>query len=86
MKAKTSLKIRVVRICSCVILLSCAACSREQDEVYQDPYADPDVKVGQNAAEHVESADQHEGRYSVRSYEFNGKGPAHKMADVKKYK
>ena len=68
-----------------VIGLLCLACSREQDEVYQDPYADPDVKVGQNAAEHVESADQHEGRYSVRSYEFKGKGPAHKMADVKKY-
>lgn len=68
-----------------VIGLLCLACSREQDEVYQDPYADPDVKVGQNAAEHVESADQHEWRYSVRSYEFKGKGPAHKMVDVKKY-
>ena len=67
------------------IVVLCASCSREQDEVYQDPCADPDVKVGQNAAEHVESADQHEGRYSVRSYEFKGKGPAHKMADVKKY-
>ena len=65
--------------------LLCLACSRDQDEVYQDPYADPDVKVGQNVAENIELADQHAGRYSVRSYEFKGKGPAHKMADVKKY-
>ena len=75
----------IYRIVAGLILLSCLACSREQNEVYQDPYADPDVKVGQNAAEHVESEDQHEGRYSVRSYEFKGKGPAHKMVDVKKY-
>ena len=61
------------------------SCSREQDEVYQDPYADPDVKVGQEASEQVETADRHEGRYSVHKYMFKGKGPAHKMADVKKY-
>lgn len=68
-----------------IVGLLCFACSREQDEVYQDPYADPDVNVGQNAIEHVEPADRHEGRYSIHSYEFRGKGPAHKMTDVKKY-
>ena len=69
---------------SFLIALLCVACSREQEEIYQDPYADPNVTVGSNASEQIESADQHDGRYSVRSYEFKGKGPAHKMADVKK--
>ena len=36
----------------------CYACSREQDDVYQDPY---DVKVGQQSSEQVELADKHEG-------------------------
>ena len=64
----------------------CSGCSREQDEVYHDPYADPTVKVGQQqASEQIEPADKHEGRYSVHKYEFKGKGPAHKMSDVKKY-
>ena len=79
------LKIRMGRICFCVILLSCAACSREHDEVYKDPYADPNVKVGTQSLELIEPADRHEGRYSVYSYEFKGKGPAHKMSEVKKY-
>ena len=70
---------------SFLIALLCVACSREQEEIYQDPYADPNVTVGSNASEQIESADQHDGRYSVRSYEFKGKGPAHKMSDVKKY-
>ena len=65
--------------------LMSASCSREQDEVYQDPYANPDVKVGQETSEQIETADRHEGRYSVHKYMFKGKGPAHKMADVKKY-
>ena len=68
-----------------MILLSCAACSRELDQVYQDPYANPNVKVGQHASEQIEPADKHGGRYSVHKYEFKGKGPAHKMVDVKKY-
>ena len=59
--------------------------AHEKEELYQDPYADPNVKVGQHAFEKVEPAEQHEGRYSVRSYEFRGKGPAHKMSDVRKY-
>ena len=70
---------------SMLLALLCVACSREQEEIYQDPYADPNVTVGANASEQIESADQHDGRYSVRSYEFKGKGPAHKMSDVKKY-
>ena len=70
---------------SFLMALLCVACSREQEEVYQDPYADPNVTVGKDASEQIESADQHDGRYSVRSYEFKGKGPAHKMSDVKKY-
>ena len=65
--------------------LLCASCSREEDEVYQDPYANPDVKVGQEASEQVEPADKYEGRYSVHKYVFKGKGPAHTMAEVKKY-
>ena len=68
-----------------VIGLLCLACSREQDELCQDPYADPDVKVGQQSSEQFEPADKHEGRYSVRKYEFKGKGPAHKMSEVRKY-
>ena len=67
------------------ICMLCVSCSREQDEVYQDPYANPDVKVGQETSEQIEPADKHEGRYSVHKYVFKGKGPAHKMADVKKY-
>ena len=68
-----------------IIGVLCSACSREEDEVYQDPYADPNVKVGQQSSEQVELADKHEGRYSVYKYEFKGKGPAHTMAEVKKY-
>lgn len=121
MKGRTSLKIRIGRICSCVILLLCAACSREQEEIdqalcadqedavaqasgnsdsvdqqdgqdsegpddlYKDPYANPNDKIGQQIAESFEPDVLHEGRYSVYSYEFNGKGPAHKMSDVRKY-
>ena len=67
-----------------VVGMLCVACSRERDEVYRDPYANPNVKVGQQASEQIEPADKHEGRYSVHKYEFKGKGPAHTMADVKK--
>ena len=35
---------------SFLIALLCVACSREQEEIYQDPYADPNVKVGQKAS------------------------------------
>ena len=63
----------------------CHACSREQEELYQDPCADPKVKVGHYSSESIEPADKHGGRYSVYKYEFKGKGPAHKMADVRKY-
>lgn len=70
---------------SVAIVVLCASCSREQDEVYQDPYANPDVKVGQETSEQVEPADKHEGLYSVHKYVFKGKGPAHTMAEVKKY-
>ena len=69
---------------SFLIGLLCMACSRE-NEVYQDPCADPNVRVGQHETEQIEPADKHEGRFSVHRYEFSGKGPAHKMADVKKY-
>ena len=41
-----------------IIGMLCSGCSREQDEVYQDPYA---VKVGQQSLEQVEPADKHEG-------------------------
>ena len=69
---------------SFLIAVLCVACSRE-NEVYQDPCADPNVRVGQHETEQIEPADKHEGRFSVHKYEFSGKGPAHKMADVKKY-
>lgn len=69
---------------SLLIALLCVACSRE-NEVYQDPCADPNVRVGQHETEQIEPADKHEGRFSVHKYEFSGKGTAHKMADVKKY-
>ncbi|MBP5547068.1 MAG: hypothetical protein J6X59_07340, partial [Bacteroidales bacterium] len=36
----------------------CSGCSREQDEVYHDQYADPNVKVGQQASEQIEPADK----------------------------
>ena len=67
-----------------LIALLCLACSRE-NEAYQDPCADPNVRVGQHETEQIEPADKHKGRFSVYKYEFKGKGPAHKMADVKKY-
>ena len=69
---------------SMLLALLCVACSRE-NEVYQDPCADPNVRVGQHETEQIEPADKHEGRFSVHRYEFSGKGPAHKVADVKKY-
>lgn len=69
---------------SFLIGLLCMACSRE-NEVYQDPCADPNVRVGQHETEQIEPADKHDGRFSVHRYEFSGKGPAHKMAEVKKY-
>ena len=122
MKDKMSLAVCIGRICPCAILLSCAACSREQDEeypaiganleeaadqqvlensdsvdqqdgqesegpdaLYKDPYANPKDKVGQQISEGFEPAERHGGRYSVYSYEFKGKGLAHKMSDVRKY-
>ena len=36
------------------------------------------------ASEQIESAYQHDGWYSVRSYDFNGKALTHKISDVKK--
>ena len=84
MSGKTSAGVRMCRICFCAILLSCAACSREQDGVYADPYADPNMKVGQRVSEGFEPSDKHDGRCSVHKYAFRGKGPAHRMADVKR--
>lgn len=55
------------------------------DELYKDPYANPNEKIGQQISESFEPAELHGGRYSVYSYEFKGKGLAHKMADVRKY-
>ena len=77
----------MIRSLLVVLLITnlCSACSRKQDDVYKDPYADPNVKVGQQSSEQVEPADMHDGRFSVHKYEFKGKGPAHSMADVKKY-
>lgn len=85
MRTDKLLKSRAMWVLACAVIAFCAACSREQDELYQDPYADPDVKVGQQSSEQFEPADKHEGRYSVYSYEFKGKGPAHKMSEVRKY-
>jgi len=70
---------------SMLLALLCVACSREE-ELYQAPYADSnDKKVGRQETERVEPADQHDGRYSLYLYEFEGKGPAHTVADIKKY-
>ena len=85
MEERSSIKICMGSVWCCAMLLACTACSREQDELYQDPYANPNVKVGCQVSESVEPADRHEGRYSVHKYVFKGKGPAHKMSDVKKY-
>ena len=119
MNGNMSLKVSMGRICACAILLSCAACTREQDEestqapcsnreeqvsensesvdshearpfeysdeFYKDPYANPNEKIGHQISESFEPAELHVGRYSVYSYEFKGKGLAHKMADVRKY-
>lgn len=62
--------------------LACAACSREGELRYQDPYANPDAKVGRQEREYAEPADRHEGRYSVHGYEFEGRGEPHLMSDV----
>ena len=85
MKGRSSRKILTGRVWCCAILLACAACSLEQDKLYQDPYANPNVKVGRQVSESVEPAERHEGRYSVYKYVFKGRGSAHKMSDVKKY-
>ncbi len=116
MKRETLPTVRTGRICSCALLLLCAACSCEQDndhlalfahledgvdqysieqhderdsegpdDLYKDPYANPNEKIGCQMTESFESAELHDGRYSVYSYEFKGKGPAHKMSDVRKY-
>ena len=70
---------------SMLLALLCVACSREE-ELYQSPYADSnEKKVGRQETERVEPADQHDGRYSLYLYEFEGKGPAHTVADIKKY-
>lgn len=61
-------------------LVVVAGCSREQDEVCPDSEA----KVGLQSSESVEPAELHEGRYSVYTYEFKGKGPAHKVPDTQK--
>ena len=84
-RKKMSRTVCMGRIFSCAILLLCAACSREQEEVYQAADADPDEKLGWQGSEQVELADQHDGRYSVYKYKFNGKGLAYEMAYIRKY-
>lgn len=56
-----------------------------QGELYKDSHPDSNVKVGMTTSEKIDSADKHDGRYSVYSCEFRGRGPAHKVADVQKY-
>lgn len=95
MKGKLSLETYMGRICACAMLLSGSACTREPEsartrepepeKTYQDPWANPNEKTGQYVAESFESAELHEGRYSVYDYEFKGKGPAHTLSDVRKY-
>ena len=85
MRIDKTLKSRVMWMLACSIIILCAACSCERDELYQDPYANPNVKIGQRESEHVEPADEHDGRYSVHEYEFIGKGAPHKMSEVRKY-
>lgn len=48
---------------SMLLALLCMACSRE-NEVYQDPCADPNVRVGQHETEQIEPADKHKGWYA----------------------
>ena len=67
-----------------ILGISSFGCSRDQDEVYKDPSVNPEAKVGQQVSEQVEPADLHEGRYSVHRYTFKGKGPTHRMADVRR--
>lgn len=55
-------KVTMGSACSLIALL-CVAYSRE-NEVYQDPYADPNVKVGQHETEQIEPADKHKGWYA----------------------
>ena len=86
---KRLVKVTVGGVCPILFVLVAgmlyAAHLREKDQVYQDPYANPNEKIGQHVSEKVEPAEQHGGRFSVQSYEFTGKGPAHKMSDVRKY-
>ena len=69
-----TLKVHRHRICSCAILLLCAACSRE-----------PDDEVGQQISESLEPDTRQEEWYAVYASEFKGKGPAHTMSDIEKY-
>ena len=61
MNEKMSLMVCIGRICSCAALLSCTACSREQDEDYQALGANLDEAVNQYVSENADSADQHDG-------------------------
>ena len=69
-----TLKVHRRRICSCAILLLCAACSRE-----------PDDGGGQQISESLEPDTRQEEWYAVYASEFKGKGPAHTMSDIEKY-
>lgn len=73
-------------ICTCLIVMLFASCSSENDEVYQAPWEKTKTKVGVHSSEQIETADQHDGKCLVYKYKFKGKGPVHKMVDVRKYK
>lgn len=77
---------RTMWMYTCLIVMLCASCSNENDGVYQSPWEKTKSKVGVHSSEQIETSDQHDGKFLVYKYGFNGRGPAHKMVDVRKYK
>ena len=63
MSEKTLLKVRMGRVCSCSILLLCAACSLEQEEIDQALCADQEEAVAQVSG-NSDSVDQQDGQDS----------------------
>ena len=67
MNGNMSLKVSMGRICACAIMLSCAACTREQDEgSTQAPCSNREEQVSETS----EPTDSHEARPFEYSDEF----------------
>lgn len=79
MKGKTSLRVRMGRTCACAILLSCAACTREQDEeACQAPCSHREEQVLESS-EPTDSHEAHSFEYSDEFYKDPYANPNEKI-------